>query len=436
MSVRGEVSHTSAVVLHAYLWLAVGAGFEPPLRLLLGLSITMIAFVFGWRAAFLGRRSSVEAPSLTLVYASLAALAANGALGPSPSSTGGMWYEATVRGFGAVAVGLVALHAHGDARQRRIATWALVAPAVLFWLLAPLAEPDPHIDVWQLYQHGAHDLLHGHDPYNTLVPDAYGGRIDYGYRNPYFNYLPLSLLLSLPSYVAAGDYRFGLALALVATLGLLHATARRLGVSERLRQLVLVAAALHPVARMLVVKGWNEPYLALALAAFVYFQVRAPRGVAQAIALFAMPAMKQYVVAPVLLYPTLRPRVRSVALALGCAALTMIPFLLWDARSFLDQAILFQLHGTGFRSDGLTVSALLYRVSGAQLGKAWALGTQLVAAAAAWTLLRQRGLGGYLLASGLALWTSFLFGSQAFMNYYFLVGIFLLGAVLTLEEPG
>lgn len=46
-------------------------------------------------------------------------------------------------------------------------------------------------------------------------------------------------------------------------------------------------------------------------------------------------------------------------------------------------------------------------------------------------MLRREGLGGLLLASGLALLTSFLLGTQAFVNYYAFAAALLLFAALT-----
>ena len=48
--------------------------------------------------------------------------------------------------------------------------------------------------------------------------------------------------------------------------------------------------------------------------------------------------------------------------------------------------------------------------------------------------LRACGLGGFLLASALALFASFLFGRQAFLNYYAFVAVLLLLAAVVFAE--
>jgi len=57
---------------------------------------------------------------------------------------------------------------------------------------------------------------------------------------------------------------------------------------------------------------------------------------------------------------------------------------------------------------------------------------QFIAGALAYAPLRRSGLGGLLLASAVALFATFLGGWQAFVNYYYFVGMLLLLSAMTL----
>jgi hypothetical protein len=122
------------------------------------------------------------------------------------------------------------------------------------------------------------------------------------------------------------------------------------------------------------------------------------------------------------------------------AAATVAPFLIWGRTATLD-GILFQVRPSiGFRPDSLSVSAALAWATGWIVPWWTPLATQLVAGAVAFAWLRRCGLGGFLLASALALFASFLFGRQAFLNYYAFVSALLLLAALVFAgrsvEPG
>ena len=150
-----------------------------------------------------------------------------------------------------------------------------------------------------------------------------------------------------------------------------------------------------------------------------------------------LPALKQYVVAPVLLYAGVRPaRVRwtTIAAAMACAAATVVPFLIWN-RDATVRGIVFQVRAqTAPRLSGDSLAALggLFGV----VPPAWlSVVAQFVVAAVAYPRIRRHGVGGILLASALSLMATFLVGWQAFLNYYYFVMVLLLLAALALAAP-
>ena len=386
-------------------------------------------------ACLAAARARRDAPrrSLAAIYPWLAAMAAVG-FTSSPLDEPALWYQVCHYAWPVAATAAVAIVARADDRAARLAMWAALAGAFALQLATVAAIPSPVIDVWTLTQGAVHSLLSGEHPYTARVADVYHGTFEGGYVSSVYPYMPATLLAHAPSVALFGDYRIGLALCLPATVAFVRGAGRRLRVDPRALDVMTLVLVLHPRSAFIVGSGYNEPLLTLAAAVFVYAAARAPDGAAASIAFWMMPAMKQYVVAPALmrLVSTLDDSRQRRATMFGTlvAAATVAPFLIWGWSATLD-GILFQVRPSiGFRPDSLSVSAALAWATGWIVPWWTPLAAQLAAGAAAFAWLRRCGLGGFLLASALALFASFLFGRQAFLNYYAFVSALLLLAAL------
>ena len=248
-----------------------------------------------------------------------------------------------------------------------------------------------------------------------------------------YPYMPLTLVAFAPAYALFGDYRVMLALCVPATIVLNRATGRQLGLDSRLIDATTLAFLLFPRGAWLTCFGWNEPLLVVVLSAFVYLATRAPGGAAQAIAFLLLPALKQYIVAPVVLFLAIsRPRVSVAATAVAVASATVVPFLIWDWRSTIQGIVVQMVSPVQPRLDSTSLVALVGLLTGVYVTRWLSVGVQFLVAGMAYARLRDHGLGGLLLASSLALCATFLTGWQAFMNYYYLVGEMLLLAAMVL----
>jgi hypothetical protein len=117
---------------------------------------------------------------------------------------------------------------------------------------------------------------------------------------------------------------------------------------------------------------------------------------------------------------------------MSVAAATIAPFGLWQWRPTLA-GMVFQFGAQRIpRADAHSLAALLMATTGAYPGKWVSVASQFVVGAIAYLRLRLHGLSGLLLGSALALQATFLSGWQAFVNYYYLVGVLLLLATMTL----
>ncbi len=423
----------SRAALIAFLLVAIGSCIGGHLRFLIGVPVTVAGLVAACVAARRAREPRTERPR-DAVYVLLSVMAAVGVAAPSPE--GSIWYEILYRAHPAIGLVTIGILAAGPVRWRRRAVWTTVSTAVLLAALAPLAVPNPRIDVWNWMQTCGRALLHGVHPYTVQAPTVMAGAWDFGSTPTVMPYMPLVIVAAAPWIAVLGDCRFELAVCLPITIVLLRAAGRRLRVDHWLIDAVTLAWVLHPRATIMVIKSYQEPLLVVVLALFVYLAARDEDGYGEAIAFFLLPALKQYVVAPVLIYAAMRRR-RPWAIVIGAAvaAATIAPFVVWNARATIDGMLYLMRVPIGFRADSDSLSALAAEVFDIHSGRALGVAAQLVAGAAAWALLRRQALGGLLLASALSLLASFLLATQAFFNYYYFAGALLLCASLVLARP-
>jgi hypothetical protein len=296
-----------------------------------------------------------------------------------------------------------------------------------------VASPAPVIDVFVEFQESARNLLAGLNPYTVPVSDVYQGTRDYGYRLLGYAYLPANLLLQTAAYALAGDFRYGCIAAEAVVAFALYRVARP--APGRLAPMLVVLLFLfHPRGLLVIEQGWTEPFIAGAFALFLWLRDRRPESSWPAAAYGYMLSLKQYLVYFVLHLFMIERRGKALAVAAVTGFLTLVPFLVWDPVSFYTYGVKFQLETT-FRPDGLTVVALLYRLFGFTAGKWLAALVGLGVAAYTYSRFLALGLVGYLLAVTLTTFSIFLFGSQAFCNYYYLVSVLCLFVLAAHARP-
>lgn len=433
---------TSNGLLVAYVLLAIAltcSGNYHPWSLGFAL-LSFGAVLWALRAAQTARRVALcrNSRALILQYVGLYTLSLLGCV-RMPADTDDVGYFALHALICAVCVPLLAVHAVSTPPRQRLLLRAIVAMKVLMWAAGVWVVRTPQIDVWHLQQHAIDYLLSGRNPYTEAVPDVYQGGASFGYQ-PFYAYAPLNLLLSTPAKVLFGDYRAGMVLALAGALLLLRRSGQALGLSAHRIDLLTFAFVLHPSVPRLLNYGWMEPYLILLLAGFVYLHATGRRGPLATLLLVSMPLVKQYFAVPVLLhFALLRPRMRTVALALLGVFVALSPLLLWNFDATVRHGLLFFVQRTWFRPDSLSVPAAVFHLTGYRSGVLTSFVVQCVAGGVAALLLARARtvspLARFLLASSTALFASFLAAPQAFLNYYVFVGMTLLWAELALRPP-
>lgn len=413
-------------LLSAALWLSDGQYTVPALRL------TVAAFgcllLAAWLAVRRGMGDTPQPVAIVLVAAILFLLSIRREPGIYLAGEGYLALAQAVS-LGMILVllaGYLITPVEGNSwctRLRNAVFGLSVGLLCLLQLGMPMASPVPAIDVWTTAQDSAQHLLSGQNPYATPVSKIYGEGEVFGYVLKAYNYLPANLELQTPAYALFGDVRYALIMALWVFLGTLWLLSAGLPLAER--QLLLLLALAQPRLLFVIEQAWTEPFI---LAAFGLMLLAHQRGwrLRSALAYGAMLSLKQYVLFFAFHWLILERRWTFLAAGVALAGLTLLPFVLWDPLRLWSEGVLFQLQ-TGFRSDSLTIASVFYREFGLEAPKWWTVVVGAVAAVAGPYALRSlEPLSRYLFSVTITTFALFLFGSQAFMNYYFLVGGLLL----------
>lgn len=312
---------------------------------------------------------------------------------------------------------------------------AVIIAAAALHFATPLGVPQPEIDVWHWTQACIGALLHGVHPYTVQPADVVDSALQVQNTAAVYPYMPLTLLAFAPGLLLFGDYRFVSALCVPVTVALNRATGVRLGLDRRFIDATTLAFLLHPRAVLVTSNGWTEPLLVVVVSAFVHLAVRWPGGLGETVVFLLLPGLKQYVIAPVLLYLVIKPRPRALFVVVGVAvvSMTVAPFFVWAWHPTMD-GIVYQMIGpTQPRRDSYSLVAPIAVLTGAFVSRWVSVVVQLIVATIAGARLHRHGLAGLMLASALALCATFLTGWQAFQNYYYLVGAMLLVSAITLS---
>jgi len=311
---------------------------------------------------------------------------------------------------------------------------ALVAAHTGFAFLYLGQGPAPKIDTFTFQRDASNSLLHGIDPFGGTqanifdafhTPLFYGpgmvidGRVQVGFQYP-----PLTLAWVLPSYLL-GDVRYSYIFAVIISglfIFLICPTARGLW--------VVAALFFSPVTVLVEFLCWTEPMILMMLGMSIYAAVKKKWWMPIALGLFL--ATKQYnVLALPLIGLLIRPfnwkaYWKLTAQSLGVAALTVLPFAIWNFRGLWHDLVLFHL-AQPFRTDAVSFAVPF----------PWFLkvGPLLVIAfIAAAVMLARRTPAMFAAAYGVTLLLFVSTNKQAFTNYYFLIGNVLLLAVAALPR--
>jgi hypothetical protein len=332
-------------------------------------------------------------------------------------------------------------------RDRLSENWQIIlvtlplVPALVLFLLVPLASPSPIIDVFLFQTQAARALLFGLNPYDITFTNVYGGAELYPSGSPdSYPYPPLSLLFASISHVL-GDIRWALIACHVAAATLLFATAR-----QRLLPMTeaIILTALFfwlPHAPFVSEQAWTDPSVALGLGLVSFFLARRQPMAALWAAGFAVALKQTMVVLLPLVWGLWRRLGRSQLIAVfSLSAVTYGVFLLWDAAALWNDVVTFHML-TPFRPGSMTLSAYLVHffefsplpswlsLVGLLVGMSTAIYAQQPADSDA-SPCDSRRVWRFFAGMAFALLLTLVLSKHAFMNYFYLVQYCLIAALL------
>ena len=289
-------------------------------------------------------------------------------------------------------------------------------------------DPRPPIDV-NVYHHDAIAALRaGINPYTITFRNLYDDTRSVEYYGPGlavngrllfgFPYPPLSLLVTMPAELLAGDFRYASLMALELA-AVLMAFARPKGFGGFAAALYLTSPRIFFVLD----ESWTEPLVVLGLAFVVFAACRSRR--AAPWLLGGLLALKQYLVFVVpaawllVAHWNRTSATRLFAPAFLVAGVVTLPFFLWNPHAFWHSVVALQFYQP-LRLDALSFVSWWVTDGHAPPSIAVAFGAMFAASAlGAWRLPRTPA--GFAAAVALTYITFFAFNKQAFCNYYFFV---------------
>lgn len=297
---------------------------------------------------------------------------------------------------------------------RWLGTGLLVGIVMIIGVVWVVMEPAPEIDVLELHGSGAEAVVAGQNPYTEARAPDTSPIADPGAEVIGYPYPPLTLVAYGGSAILFGDARWAsvIAIALAVVLMTRPWAPSARGVAAALLILGLVVVV-QPQLGHVITNAWTEP---IALPLLIGAGLLWRRNPAMAAVLLGLTfGLKQYwiVALPLLLFWDDDFRWKRFWLAGGVAALSLAPaFALNPAGAW--NAMVVNLIEIPPRPDSIGFA-----------GIGWDTPLWLVLALSGAVAFWMGRLGGpaprFLLGLAATLSTALLFGSQAFVNYWFFV---------------
>lgn len=293
------------------------------------------------------------------------------------------------------------------------------------------ASPKPHIDVWEYSRLGAEYLLNGENPYTKYYPDIYNGKYDLFHGFPYW---PTATWSFTAAHFIFGDVRFALGIFhILATVGLWK-LASSFSFKNELKLGFACLWLTFPVTYFVMEQSWIDIFL-LPSIFFTAYYLKEKKILGAAIWMGIACATKQYMIFMAILFLVYAIKAEGVKnatkAALAMAGVTVAlsaPFLLWDFEAYYKNTVL-GLLGLKARDDALSWVAYVLKFHKTTIPGVYTGALYLaVLGGLIFRILRTRLLTVETFYSSLFIiyMVVFLFGKQAFCNYYYLAASILL----------
>lgn len=306
---------------------------------------------------------------------------------------------------------------------------------LLGYTLTISASPEPIIDVHSISTIGSDYFFKGLNPYEQVYPDILKSR--YGYNAGYV-YWPLVLLSHGISRYLLGDVRYIYILCHLLTVIFIMLIGKKLNHHERFYFPLSLIWLSFPVSLFVLEQTWTEPLvIVMFLISSWFLLVKKP--LVSAVFIGLLCGVKQYNIFFAIIFiafifknHTLFKTLVSGIIIGSVFLLIMAPFHLWNPDAFVQKTI-YEMLAYEIRIDALSWVAWLkrfYNFTPSGIFYMAVYGTT-TAMAILWIFIQKRAtLFHYYLSLILVYGIVFLFGKQAFCNYYYLLAFLITGWML------
>lgn len=244
-------------------------------------------------------------------------------------------------------------------RSDRLNTLVLAGGVISIFIgyfLILKVSPSPHIDVFTILSKAA-DLFWTHkNPYNFLYEDIYGGAYTY---QPRLGYWPIVAYLCTAGKLIAGDVRFAYILMHLMTGWGIYLLGKQAGLDFQTRLLGVLVWFTFPVSFFVFEQTWTEIIILPFLAFFAYFASQQKWLLAGVMAGLACSSKQYMIIFAVfsVLFVWRNAGHKKAAMFVLVASFTtlstMLLFLVWDLRLFLERTV-FEILRYDVRTDSLS----------------------------------------------------------------------------------
>lgn len=295
-----------------------------------------------------------------------------------------------------------------------------------------LSSPNPTIDVFDILKNGPKALLSGKNPYSVTFTQLYEG-----ITADYFAYPPGILLLVTPVVWLLNDPRYIFLIAELGTAFLIYLLLRKSG---EITEVLPVLFLFGPRSLFVLEQSWIDPVLVFLILLFYFLLVGKTK-----IKNFAYPVLGVFltikqtaVFFPLLLLKRLKLTTLNISAALFVTLLTVLPFLLWNPKEFLNDTFWSYLNFPEARKsllqNSLSIPAFLFQQF--RIEPPQSVGFIL---SSIWLVIilfiQHKNWSQVFLALSLFFLGFHLFNRIAFADHYYFVGNLLVLGIVAMLKP-
>lgn len=310
--------------------------------------------------------------------------------------------------------------------------WSKKKPANLFYFLLALAaiirifmlvsSPDPTIDVYDILKLAPQKLIHGENPYQANYTQMF---VDVSTDR--FAYPPGAFLVTFPASVIFGDPRLTNVIAeILSALILFSILKKKFGRNSIIAEALPLIFLFSPRAFLVCEQAWQEPTIIfLLLLSFFLSEYKQRQNLALMIFGFLITIKQTLIFLPILLWRGLKLDLKKLGLIAATTLAIVLPFFLWSPADFWYDTVTGYFGAFSALEDLMQKSLSLGGFLFNELGFEYPAFLSILVAVPVFGLIlkeQEKGWSQFFLATTLFYFATFLFSTQAFLNFYYFIG--------------